>query len=87
MTRDEAINKINEPHEFDQSIIEEILKRLNLSEKEFEDIMNAPNKTYRDYKTYKQRFERMRPFFYLLYKMDLVPKSFYMKYTRKYEDT
>ena len=87
MTRDEAINKIKEPHEFDQSIIEEILKRLNLSEKEFEDIMNAPNKTYRDYKTYKQRFERMRPFFYLLYKMDLVPKSFYMKYTRKYEDT
>jgi hypothetical protein len=25
----------------------------------------------------------MRPFFWLMYKMDLVPKSFYMKYTAK----
>lgn len=86
MKRDEAIKKIKEPHEFDNSILAEIKKRLDISDIEFEEIMNAPNKTYRDYKTYKQRFERMRPLFYLLYKMDLVPKSFYLKYTRKYED-
>jgi N-acetyl sugar amidotransferase len=86
LLREEALAMIKEPKPFDQGIIDEILKRLNLSEQEFEDIMKAPNKTYRDYKTYKQRFERMKPIFYMLYKMDLVPKSFYLKYTKKYND-
>ncbi len=86
MNRDDALNEIKKPKIFDESILTEIKKRLDFSDNEFENIMNTPNKTYRDYKTYKQRFERMRHFFYLLYKMDLVPKSFYMKYTRKYED-
>jgi hypothetical protein len=27
----------------------------------------------------------MRPFFWLMYKLDLVPKSFYQKYTAKQE--
>jgi|TARA_B100001971_G_C18250480_1_gene577795 N-acetyl sugar amidotransferase len=87
MNRNDALNEIKKPKIFDESILTEIKKRLDFSDDEFEDIMDAPNKTYRDYKTYKQRFERMRTFFYILYKMDLVPKSFYMKYTRKYEDT
>jgi len=45
--------------------------------------MNLPKKSYKDYKTYKQTFERLRPFFWLMYKLELVPKSFYMKYTVK----
>ena len=57
---------------------------VSFSDGEFEKIITAPNNTYKDYKTYKQRFERMRPLFYVLYKMDMVPKSFYLKYTRKY---
>jgi len=42
--------------------------------------MNAPKKTYRDYKTYKKRFELFRPLFYILAKSNLVPMSFYLKY-------
>ena len=86
MSREEALEKIQEPHPFDIGILEEIKKRLNFSDDEFEQIMSAPKKTFRDYNTYKRTFEVMRPVFYLMYKMDLVPKSFYMKFTRKYDD-
>lgn len=85
MTRDEALVKIREPKPFDPGILEEIKKRLNFTDEQFEQIMMAPNKSYRDYQTYKQRFETMRPLFWLMYKIDMVPKSFYLKYTRRYE--
>ena len=42
--------------------------------------MAAPKRTFRDYPNYKRTFERMRPVFWMLYRMDLVPKSFYVKY-------
>lgn len=84
MLREEALEKIKEDFNFDKSIIDEIKKRLKLTNLEFESIMNLPNKTYRDYKTYKQTFEKLRPLFYIMYKMELIPKSFYLKYTRRY---
>ncbi len=86
LSREDALIMIKKPKPFDNGILEEILKRLDISEIEFDGMMKAPNKSYRDYKTYKQRFERMKWFFWILYRADLVPKSFYVKYTRKYED-
>jgi hypothetical protein len=44
-------------------------------------LMKLPKKTYRDFKTYKHTFERMRPFWWLMYKLNRVPKSFYIKFT------
>ena len=38
-----------------------------------------------DYKTYKKLFERMRPFFWIMARSNLVPMSFYLKYTKKHE--
>lgn len=84
MTREEALTRIQEPKPFDTSILDEVKKRLDFTDEEFERIMNLPLKSYRDYKTYKQTFERFRWFFWVMYKMDMVPKSFYMKYTAKY---
>jgi len=85
MTREDALSKIQEPKPFDGSILEEVKKRLGFTTGEFEQIMNLPLKSYRDYKTYKQTFERFRWFFWAMYKLDLVPKSFYMKYTSRYK--
>jgi len=86
MSREEALEKIKQHKPFDPGILEEVKKRLSLTEEEFELIMNLPKKDYRNYKTYKQTFERMRWFFWVMYKLDLVPKSFYMKYTKKYDN-
>lgn len=86
MTREEALEKLKEPMPFDESILAEFKKRLNFSDKEFDEIMASPNRTYREFTTYKKTFERLRWLFWILYKADLVPKSFYMKFTRKYDD-
>jgi hypothetical protein len=43
--------------------------------------MNGPKRHYSDFKTYKDTFERLRPLFWLLYRLNRVPKSFYMKFT------
>ena len=85
MSREQALEKIKQPKPFDSSILEEVKKRLGLKDGEFEQIMSLPKKTYRDYKTHKQAFERMRALFWVMYKLNMVPKSFYMKYTKKYD--
>jgi DNA-binding transcriptional regulator YiaG len=86
MTRDEALRRIKEPKTINDDILEEIKKRLSLSSEEFASIMVLPPKTYRDYKTYKKTFEQMRWLFWMMYRLDLVPKSFYLKYTKQYDD-
>jgi len=84
MERSEGLRRIETTAEQDGELVELVKKRLGFSDEEFEDLMNLPLRTYRDFKTYKRRFERMRWFFYVLYRMDLVPKSFYIKYTAKH---
>ena len=86
MTREEALEKIKQPKPFDEDILVEVKKRLGFTDEEFEQVMNAPKKSFRDYKTYKELFEKLRWFFWVMYKLDLVPKSFYMKYTKKYKE-
>ena len=83
MTREEALRLMAEPPHLESGLLEFLKKRLGFSDEEFESLMTMPKKSYKDYPTYKQTFERMRPFFWLMYKMDLIPKSFYMKYTVK----
>lgn len=60
-------------------------KRLGLTEAAFERIMKLPPKSYHDYRTYKRTFERMKPFFWVMARMNLVPESFYVKYTSRSE--
>lgn len=83
MSRDEALETIHQPKPFDEYILEEYKKRLKISDDEFERLMSRQPKSFRDYKTYKETFIRMRPLFYLLYKSNFVTKSFYDKFTSK----
>lgn len=83
MTREEALRLMAEPPHLEAGLLEFLKKRLGYSDEQFESLMSLPKKSYKDYPTYKKIFERMRPFFWLMYKMDLIPKSFYMKYTVK----
>lgn len=67
----------------EEGLVEYFKERMNLSDQEFESIMNSPTKSYLDFKTYKPLFELLRPLFYLLAKSNLVPMSFYLKYCKK----
>lgn len=80
MGRDEAIAEYKREPFCEEGLVDYVKKRLNLTDEDFEEIMDGPIRTFRDYKTYKKRFELLRPIFYLLAQFNLVPMSFYQKY-------
>lgn len=80
MTREQGLDLISCPQEYDRELVEMVLKRLGYTAEEFEELLALPHKTYRDFRNYKQTFERMRPFWWLMYKLKRVPKSFYLKF-------
>ena len=76
LSKKDALAEYATPPHIEPELIEYFKKRLELSDEEFDRTMSAPPKSYKDYNTYKKRFERLRPLFFVLYKMNLVYKSF-----------
>lgn len=85
ITREQGLEMYSKPPFVEEGLVEYFKKRLGFSDEEYKAVMAGSRKTYRDYKTYKRRFERLRPLFYILAKASLVPMSFYIKYTSKSE--
>ncbi len=83
LERAEAIRLYNTPPHIEDELLEYFIKRLELTDKEFKRLMKQPLTNHSCFPTYKKRFERLRPLFYIAYKANLVPKSFYIKYTSK----
>ena len=81
LSREAALADLAKPVEADPDIVELVKKRLRFSDAEFEAVMNLPRRHYSEFPTYKRAFERLRPLFWLLYKLDRVPRSFYKKFT------
>ena len=80
MSRSDALEEYSKPPILEEGILDYTRKRLKLSNEEFNKIMQGSRRNYQDYKTYKKRFERFRPLFAVLSKLNLVPVSFYLKY-------
>lgn len=80
LTREQAWAKYNTPPLIEDELVSYFKKRLDLSDELYEQVMQAPPKSWTEYPTYKKRFERLRPLFYFLAKANLVPMSFYLKY-------
>ena len=80
MSREQGLELVSHPQEYDKELVEMVLKRLGFTQDEFDQLVNLPRKTYRDFTNYKRTFERMRPFWWLMYKLNRVPKSFYIKF-------
>lgn len=80
MERKEALKIFNTPIESDKTLITLFQKRLQLSEEEYNKCMTGKSRNFRDFKTYKRRFERLEPLFKILAQANLVPMSFYLKY-------
>jgi len=80
MSREDALKELsNQPH-VEKDLVEYFKKRLNLSDQEYNEIMERKAKYWTEYPTYKKRFELLRPLFKVLAKANLVPMSFYLKY-------
>ncbi len=80
MSRAQAWAEYNTPPLIEYELVNYFKKRLNLSDQLYEQVMRTPPKNWTHYPTYKKRFERLRPLFYILAKAHLVPMSFYLKY-------
>jgi hypothetical protein len=53
---------------------------MRFSDQDYEKIMVEKPRYWHEFKTYKKRFETLRPLFFILQKANLVPTSFYRKY-------
>jgi N-acetyl sugar amidotransferase len=80
ISRDEGIAQYSKPPIVENQIVEYVMKRFDMDIDEFTRVMSKPKRFYYDYKTYKKRFEKFRPIFFVLSKFNLVPFSFYLKY-------
>ncbi len=80
ISRQEAILEYAQPPHLEDELLEYFIKRMKMTRQEFDDAMSGPKRSYRDFETYKQRFERLRPMFKILADASFVPKSFYLKY-------
>jgi hypothetical protein len=81
MNREAALHEYYEtPPHIEPELLEYFKKRLGLSDSEYDTKMKEPPHYWEEFPTYKKRFERLRPFFYILMKANLVPHSFYLKY-------
>ena len=80
ISRDEGIFEYSKSPFVEKDLLEFVMKRFDMNQKEFEFIMKLPPRNFTNYKTYKKRFETLKPIFYILSKLNLVPLSFYVKY-------
>jgi len=80
LNKEDALREYHSPIEESDELVLYVKKRLNLSDEDYNRCMNAPNKKFTDYKTYKGRFEKLEPLFRILANQNLVPRSFYLKY-------
>jgi len=80
MSRHEALEELKSSLEFEN--IENIRISLNMPSNEFYSSMNSSSKTHNDFKNYKSTFKKLRPLFWLAYKRNLIPKTFYIKYCK-----
>ena len=57
-------------------------KRMGFSGNFYKSKMKEPPRYWKEFPTYKKTFELLRPLFYILLKLQLVPESFYIKYCK-----
>ena len=80
ISKKEAWKKYNQSPYIEKNLVKYFIKRLDLTKDDYDRIMSRPTKTWKEYSTYKKRFEIFRPLFLILAKANLVPMSFYLKY-------
>lgn len=80
ISRDEGFNRLAQPNLPDPEIVGLVKKRLDLTDSEYDSLLSQPLADYTQFHTYKRRFELFRPLFWILYKLNRVPRSFYIKF-------
>ncbi len=81
MTRDEALEKIKTIYVIeDPKVVDLCIKRLGISEEEFQKILNLPVKSFRDYPNNYRIIKLFKIPIYILSKLNILPGTAYDKY-------
>lgn len=81
MNREDAIEAVKKPYVMeDPRIIDLCLKRLAITREQFDEWLNLPPKTFRDYNTGYGVMQLMRPAIKLVSKAGIIPEIVYDKY-------
>ncbi len=78
MSREEALKNMKEPIAPEEMLVQDktyVIKKFNISEDEFEQLMSAPRKTFLEYKSYYKFLMNMKSFVKVLRKYNLFPES------------
>jgi hypothetical protein len=77
--REETLKELEKIQEYDEDV-KKSLKELNISDKEFNEIMAQKVKCFEDYPNYHSLVSHFKPFFKILSKLNLLPESIYEKF-------
>lgn len=80
ISRNDGLAAYQEEIVEDAQLSRYVCERLGISASELDGYLQGTKRTWRDFKTYKKRFEFLRPLFFILTKANRVPPSFYSKY-------
>lgn len=81
ISRAEALKVIEkDPYNSGSESMKYCLKKLDLNYEEFDQIMNSPVKSFRDYKSYFSIIKKLQYPLYLGYKMGIIPDTVFKKY-------
>jgi tRNA(Ile)-lysidine synthase TilS/MesJ len=81
MERSDALKLLETPLEY-SSDIEIVRNRLSMTTDEWDRAMRFPIRNHKDFKNYKATFKKLKFLFWIAYKKELVPKTFYIKYCK-----
>ena len=82
MSRDDALKYLenNTYEKFDKNSIEFVLKKLDISNQEFEGILSGKNKNFLDYENYFAYFRFFSPIIKIMCKLNILNPYLYYKY-------
>lgn len=82
MTRSNAIDEITSQYPYSTEDIKFVIKKLGFSQMEWDSIMKAPRKTFKDFPTYYTFIRKMKFPMKVAADLNLIPKILYEKYAK-----
>ena len=81
LTREEALDRANKPYHIENDkVIEDCLKKINVSQLDFDKIMKLPLKTFKNYNTSYNIIKMLKYPIKMASTLNIVPKVVYKKY-------
>jgi len=80
ISREEALEELGKEPPIEPELVEYCIKKLELSQQQFDDIMTLPLKAFHDYHTSYNMLQRFRFFVKLAVKMNIITPVLYEKY-------